>query len=166
MRTGVIFAILLGGALLTGCKDSCDYGVNKPVGRGCKNFVVFDEIKVDGYRHSYLFIDIKRELLDLGYDFRSFDVTATPAITGGIESFSAAYPPYCTDAIAIDVNLLNSWELSSGTVGIRVVDNENECGTYLAEVILSEVEFMDSTGSTINIKSKYFERVVVGLTIP
>ena len=148
--------------MVLGCRPECDYSVKKPVGMGCGNFGLFDEFEIDGYDHSYLFIQVQKDDLDLNHQFKSFSISSNSSIYGTIESYNMPAPPYCDDAIPVERKLLHSWQLHSGTAQIRILENGNDCQTYIAELILTSAEFTDSTGNSILIESKYFERVVVG----
>ena len=117
-----------------------------------------------GHDHCYIRINVDIDSVDLNYEYRSFSVKDENAITGAIECFNLQDGGYC-DIDHINNTLEHSWILTSGTTMIRTIDNNNDCGTYLVELILTDAMFLDSSGQTKFIDRYSFERVLVGYYI-
>lgn len=133
--------------------------------------MVFDSIQVSGIENSYISIRVNRDELDLNGQFKSFEVqnnsAITSAITSVIETFNKqSNDCYCSDAIDTSLEKLNTWEIKSGSVEIRIVREKSECDdTYVVDVILKNAKFMDDENNEIFIGYKEFTNVLVNYLI-
>ncbi len=148
--------------MLTSCEVDCNYGYDDQVGKGCGNFILYDRYDIDGYAHTYLYLNIDEAALNLNKRFQSFNVVQSSAISSAIEAYNMDVPPYCNDAIPVKRKRIHVWKLSSGSVAIRTKKKGEDCDFYLTDVILSNALFTDDSGNEIRVDNKAFENVMVG----
>lgn len=59
--------------------------------------------------------------------------------------------------------ILNTWEVQSGTVKIRIAEERDAYHySYVVDVVIEDAVYLDTSGNTIEIKEKYFDNRVVG----
>ena len=134
---------------------------------GCFNFMVFDTIKVNGFENSYVSIQVEREDLDLNSQYKSFEIQNYTSITSAVETFNKqSNDCYCSDAIDAELEKLNSWEIQSGTIEIRIVREKSESdNTYVVDVILKNAVYKDAENNEIIINHKEFLNILVNYLI-
>lgn len=156
--------------LFVGCNKENDCKISNPENlklNGCFNFMVFDSIKINGIENSYVSIQVERDELDLNNQFKSFEIQNNSSITSVVETFNIQTNDcYCTDAIISGLEKLNSWEIQSGTVEIKVVREKSECDdTYVVDVILKNAIYKDADNNEMVIDYKEFLNILVNYLI-
>jgi hypothetical protein len=162
--------IMIFASVLIGCEKEKDCEITNPENlklNGCFNFMVFDSIKVNGIENSYVLIQVERDKIDLNNQFKSFEIPNNSGITSVVESFNKqSNDCYCSDAIDTKLERLNTWNLQSGTIEIRIVREKSECDeTYVVDVILKNATYMDDENNELFIDYKEFSNVLVNYQI-
>lgn len=166
----LIGIILISTTVLFGCEKEKDCKITNPENlklNGCFNFLVFDNIKVNGIQNSYVLIQVERDEIDLNNQFKSFEIQSNSGLTSVVESFNKqSNDCYCSDAIDTELEKINTWNIQSGTIEIRIVREKSECDeTYVVDVILKNAIYMDDENDEIFIDHKEFSNVLVNYLI-
>jgi hypothetical protein len=133
---------------------------------GCGDFVVYDQINVNGNANSYIIIEVIRNEVILDNVFCSFDIITSPFIKAHIDELTKEGNNYCTDAIDPEIQVLKKWEIVSGTADIRIIREKNDCdNTYVVDVILRNAIFCDAEANNYAIDYKEFKNVLVNYII-
>ena len=108
-----------------------------------------------------------RDLPQFVSKFKSFEIQNNSSITSAVETFNMQTNDcYCSDVIISGLEKLNSWEIKSGTVEIRLVREKSECdNTYVVDVILKNAIYKDAENNEISIDYKEFLNVLVNYLI-
>ncbi len=159
--------ILILSVLLIGCKEECkELDFSKFNWNGCGNFMVYDTLNVNGIENCYLTIQVERDELNLNSDFISFEIQDNEYIKSEITQFNLPRNSFCKDYGDSELEIINLWNLKSGTVEIRLVHDKNECNSeYVVDVIIRQGLFMDSLGIEIFVRDKEILNVIVGFKL-
>lgn len=133
---------------------------------GCGDFMVYDQINVNGNANSYIIIEVIRDEVILDYNFRTFDINTNPFITAHIDELTKEGNNYCTDAIDTEIHVIKRWDIVSGTTEIRIVREKNDGdNTYVVDVILRNAIFRDAEANTYIIEYMEFKNVLANYPI-
>ena len=150
--------------MLSACSQKCPKDPQNISTNGCGDFFVYDEISDSSFSNAYITISVDRKNIDLGAEYKTFDIASSPEITSTIEAFNQPYNPYCTDVLP-DTSFiqLNAWTLVSGTVQLKIVRDKNDCtSTYVIDCILINAVYKDANNNEIAVSYHHFQNVRVG----
>jgi hypothetical protein len=166
MRNAYKIFLLLSIISLSCEKDCKTKNPNNLSLNGCGDFMVYEQINVNGNVNSYIIIEVVRDELILDNNFRSFDIITSPFITAYIDELTKEGNNYCTDAIDTEIQVIKRWEIVSGTAEIRIVREINDCdNTYVVNVILRNAIFSDAEANNYAFDYKEFKNVLVNYII-
>lgn len=158
----VIFSMLC----LTGCEKGCISNPQNTSTKGCGFLFVYDDHEIPSNPNSYIWVQADDENLNLGSEFKTFDLSLNPHIASAIESWNSPYQ-YCTDALIWGQERTHEWTARSGLAKIRIERDYNSCERgYVVDVELVNVTYEDSTGNQLTVQNKYFDNILVGFRIP
>lgn len=161
MKQLILVSLVLIASMVS-CNKHCEPNPSYTSTMGCGDFMVYAEYNVPNYTYSYIRVNMDKDSIEITKEYTSYDLLSNPVLFSNIESFNLPFE-YCNDAINPNVERLNTWNVKSGTVKVRMVREPNDCELgYVIDVEISDAVYEDSSGNTISVEKQTFDNVVVG----
>lgn len=148
-------------AILSSCKERCDPKPGYETHTGCGDFLLYDVYDLPEHDHLYITFKLDKEHVKLTKEYQSFDLSTHEHMGSKLEKFNKVNTNYCNDALLPNIEMINSWQLESGTAEARI-EWDCESDVYLVDVIIRYATYKDSSGNEITVDEKAFNNVVVG----